>query len=170
MRGRGVKAIAALGGCLVGAVLLLDCTPEPICPAIGCYSGATIDASFPLPPSTFDGATFTLCLNGVCSSGVLAPVDGGIQMNNPQTVVLSGALGDQSVGLSVDGGGTDVGFEFGSFNSTKPYSVHDGDIYEVKIEGADASTILDVTRTATYTTPDEKCSPACHSATIRVTP
>jgi hypothetical protein len=166
----GAARIATSIALVVISIAAIDCTPEAICPAVGCYSGATIDASFPLPPSTFDGATFTLCFNGACSSGVLAPVDGGIQVGNPQTVVLSGALSNQNVGLSVDGGGTDVEFDFGSFNSAKTFSVQDGDIYEVKIVAADGSMILDATRTATYTTADEKCSPACHTATIKVTP
>jgi hypothetical protein len=170
-----VRAAASLALIGISIAAITNCTPAYDCVTIGCSSGTTIKASFSLPPSTFEGATFTLCLNGVCSSGVLAPIDGGVHVSSALNVVMTGALYDQSVSLSVDGGGTDVEFAF--FSSAREsdggyttFSLQDGDTYEVKIVGVDNSTILDATQSVTYAMPGGQCGPNCQNADIKVTP
>ncbi len=115
-----------------------------------------------MPPSTFDGATFTLCFNGSCSIG-FALVDGGSQAPGGG-VQLVGSSSD--VEISADGGGTHAEFDF-----TAEYGVHDGDIYEVKIVAANGTVLLDATKSATYPpVPDGSGCTCGQPATIDVTP
>jgi hypothetical protein len=158
---RVAKSIVAVAIC----VAAIDCTPAYDCPALGCTNGAVIKAAFSVPPSTFDGATFTLCFNGSCSVG-FASVDGGSQAPGGD-VQLVGSPND--VEISANGAGTNVEFDF----STR-FTVHDGDIYEVKIVAANGTVLLDATKSATYAAPlqsdGSECTLGCQTATIDVTP
>jgi hypothetical protein len=160
---RFAKSIAVVG-ISIAAIAVTNCTSTADCPALGCTNGATIRAAFSVPPSTFDGATFTLCFNGSCSLG-FALVDGGSQAPGGD-VQLVGSPND--VEISADGGGTNVEFDF----STR-FSVKNGDTYEVKIVAADGTVLLNATKSATYPpvqSDGSDCTLACQEATIDVTP
>lgn len=184
MRGRAAKAIAALGGGLVGAVLFMNCSrpndtvPDEFrCTLIGCVSGAVITAQLPVGAQSLGGAMFSLCLNGICSTGVL-PAGSN---NGLRELSLEGSLYQQKVELLDDSdGGVAARFSFQGDEIQLDGAVvqaldggaamqplHDGDVYVVTIIAANGTTLGRIETAVTYSTfqPNgPRCDPICYSA------
>jgi hypothetical protein len=180
------KSIAFVG-ISIAAVASAHCNLSKECSLVGCEDGAQISVHLGLAPKDLVGSTFTVCRNGVCSSGVLTPYDAGpAYANYLGGIFLNGALFEHDLDFRDEpDGGEEADFEVQSDFELEPDgavatlangalarpSIQDGDVYEVKIVASNGTTIFDATHTATYATlqpngPD--CDPTCHIATIDI--
>lgn len=139
------------------------------CTLVGCQSGAAITVH-PAAGAALTGATFAICLNGKCSSGVAGGGEAG-PASDPSHIVMNGDVGIQTADVS----GSNVVFDYREDESNPATKIHtSGDTYRVSIIGADKSTLVDATRTVTYPNTSQPngpdCDPTCHNATVDVAP
>ena len=169
MRGLRVFSLLAFFGATTAAALATNACSSKSCTLVGCQSGAAITVHPPAGAS-LTGATFAICLNGKCSSGIAGGGEGGAA-SDPSHIVMNGDVGIQTADVS----GGNVTFVYSEDESNPATKIHtSGDTYRVSIIGADKSTIVDATRTVTYPNTSQPngpdCDPTCHNATVDVAP
>lgn len=109
-------------------------------------------------PMDVADASLTLCVNSACTHGTLG--------TPPSAISLSGDF-PAEVQIASEGSGTTVSVGFGGSSGTH----RDGDSYHLQIVSASGVSLLDATRSVTYTTVDDGCGgPACSELSLDLYP
>jgi hypothetical protein len=134
------------------------CASSLSCSEAGCRPSVHFQSAIRVQGPS-DTLALTVCRNGTCAHGTAK--NGGCSLDAVSTDLLV------SCSLTTASGTTTIAFDIPGFNSDQ---LKDGDIYIFRVQrGATNESLVEVTRSATYTTTQPNgpgCGPTCKSADL----